>query len=414
MAKNGISNPIPGAIKMLKSSVFTDTFYQHRISQYAVLTQISIILMALNLNAQAALYNNGNLRIHKNGKLGFHTHYINDMPCVDNMGLAGFYGERRLLVSGAYPPAFYDVEIFNPQGLQLAVSLEVGNNLNFIHGDILTNENEKMPAVKFHTNASFTGSTASSKVRGWVKVADRKEFNFPVGDGDHLHPLKMMASTNSYISRCTYFEGIPQGIIPNPASAVVQRKEQIEGIFHHGYWMLEGTDSVKIRLLWNSESEMAQLAGDIKQITLAGWHKIRHRWETLGPVHLQGNLTQGQADSGAFIPDEFAAITFARLKKSNIAVDAGNFLITPNGDGINDFLEIPVTGTSPRNHIKIYNRYGQKVFDLEDYINQFEGTANGNRLIFNPEFSLPGGIYFYLLELIDLGVIHQGFLYLER
>ncbi len=68
--------------------------------------------------------------------------------------------------------------------------------------------------------------------------------------------------------------------------------------------------------------------------------------------------------------------------------------VSPNGDGINDFLYIEGLQNYPDNHVKIINRNGDKVFALTGYNNKdlvFSGKDNSGHY-------LPAGTYFYLID----------------
>ena len=85
--------------------------------------------------------------------------------------------------------------------------------------------------------------------------------------------------------------------------------------------------------------------------------------------------------------------------------------VSPNGDGKHDFFKIENIEEYPGNRLQIYNRWGDKVFDLENYDNvnnNFRGQANvgggGN---------LSDGTYFYVLDSNDGGKL-DGFLILRR
>ena len=71
-------------------------------------------------------------------------------------------------------------------------------------------------------------------------------------------------------------------------------------------------------------------------------------------------------------------------------------VITPNGDGYNDFLDIYCLDDYPKNKLDIFNRYGQLVFTKENYVNRswMPIDANGN--------PLPEGGYFYIIETIHI------------
>ncbi len=64
---------------------------------------------------------------------------------------------------------------------------------------------------------------------------------------------------------------------------------------------------------------------------------------------------------------------------------------TPNGDGINDYWDIPHIYDFPGAEISIFNRDGQLVFHSIDYSHPFNGNYNGKKL--------PVGTYYYLIDL---------------
>lgn len=68
--------------------------------------------------------------------------------------------------------------------------------------------------------------------------------------------------------------------------------------------------------------------------------------------------------------------------------------ISPNNDGINDYLDIEGIACYPDNRLQIFNRYGKMVFSTNNYNqagNFFEGNnQNGNKLV--------TGTYFYVFK----------------
>lgn len=64
---------------------------------------------------------------------------------------------------------------------------------------------------------------------------------------------------------------------------------------------------------------------------------------------------------------------------------------TPNGDGINDYWNIPGLDTYPNAKVNIFNRYGIPVFQSIGYAKPFDGTSNGK--------PLPVGVYYYIITL---------------
>ncbi len=82
--------------------------------------------------------------------------------------------------------------------------------------------------------------------------------------------------------------------------------------------------------------------------------------------------------------------------------------VSPNGDGFNDVFYIANIEEYPDNNLKIFNRWGNKVYEMDSYKNQWRGTWNGNR-------DLPDGTYYYLLELNDeANRVFKGYLEIYR
>lgn len=78
-------------------------------------------------------------------------------------------------------------------------------------------------------------------------------------------------------------------------------------------------------------------------------------------------------------------------------------LLTPNGDGKNDILVFDGLGKFTENSLRIFNRWGNLVYDKVNYQDddeRFDGTYNGK--------PLPAGTYFYILKLRS-GEIKEAF-----
>ena len=96
----------------------------------------------------------------------------------------------------------------------------------------------------------------------------------------------------------------------------------------------------------------------------------------------------------------------------------GEFIIvysqfSPNGDGVNDNFVIENIGNYPDNTLKIFNRWGNIVYKMNSYNNDWNGISNG-RVIVNDSENLPEGTYYYKLELGDGSLPKTGWLYLNR
>jgi len=109
------------------------------------------------------------------------------------------------------------------------------------------------------------------------------------------------------------------------------------------------------------------------------------------------------------IPIAIGTTETPTLADDGIQVHQG---VSPNGDGINDFLQIDNISQYPDNKLMIMNRNGQLVFEAKGYDNSskvFDG--HGNR---NGQMQLPG-TYFYQLDYSVNGITKHktGFIVLK-
>jgi gliding motility-associated-like protein len=373
------------------------------------------LLVGLYGQAQTALYNSGNIRIHDQGQLGFHTDLINDAAFDENVGLAGFYGNNQIYVSGAFTPTFFDTEFAAASGVFLETGINSSNNTNFVFGDILTPRNQSDAYYNFLQNGFYTGDSDISKVDGYAGVTNQQNFTFPVGGGQQLRPLILSSASVNPIAKCAYYFEDPNSPSSLNTSFDTSRKARDIGfVSATEFWRLEGSIPSTISINWNERSDMATLTDDIANILIVGWSKSANQWMILGTTAAVGDLSQGFVSSESFVPDDYDAITFGTIDVPAEFLSLDNFLVSTNGDGINDSFIIPELEQSPNNHLQIYNRFGQMVFDQINYTNQFNGFSNIDNLVIDREQGLPSGVYFYIVSMEDLGLDFQGFLYLTR
>jgi len=144
-----------------------------------------------------------------------------------------------------------------------------------------------------------------------------------------------------------------------------------------------------------------------------GWSKALDLWIDLGSTVQTGDLNSGTVTSSEFLPSDYEVITLGGNKNptpGNI-INLENYILSANGDGINDTLIIENLELSPNNTLRIYNRYGILVYEKENYDNRFDGRSNRNMVIKQPD-GLSAGVYFYVIHLQDLDQVHQGYMYI--
>lgn len=75
-------------------------------------------------------------------------------------------------------------------------------------------------------------------------------------------------------------------------------------------------------------------------------------------------------------------------------------VVTPNGDGFNDYWLITGIEDFPETEVHVFNLYGQEIFQSSDYQNDWGGTFKGN--------ILPNGTYHYVVILKDSDDVIKG------
>ena len=86
--------------------------------------------------------------------------------------------------------------------------------------------------------------------------------------------------------------------------------------------------------------------------------------------------------------------------------------LSPNGDGDNDCLDLTfLNDRTGIDNVQIFNRYGRKVFESSNYVNQFCGQDDdGDRLT--------TGTYFYVIKLSSeddvFGRVAKGYIYISE
>ena len=376
--------------------------------------------MTAVVSGQTALSNNGNLRIHDGGSLGFHTNLINNAPMDTNLGLAGFYGPRTLTVSGFVTPQFYDLELALDNDLQLLVGMDNSNNTNFILGSIRSALTQPDIYYTFLDNSFYTGENDLSKIEGYAAIVNQQSFVFPIGDEEFIRPMILNSESSNLFAKSAYF--LEDAGNPSSIPGVYDTFEvalDVDYVSDVEFWRLEGTVPSTFTISWNERSAMARFTDDATKIIPVGWSKASQQWVNLVGGTPAGTLTEGFVTSETIIPNDYEIITlgvskipYEPLSREVLSLD--NYFVSVNGDGVNDSFFIPELEQYPNNFVQIYDRYGLKVFELENYTDEFVGFSNQDNIPFSEEKGLPVGVYFYTITIPEENLNYQGFLYLAR
>ncbi len=98
-----------------------------------------------------------------------------------------------------------------------------------------------------------------------------------------------------------------------------------------------------------------------------------------------------------------ACAVFTIIAPNELVIPNG---FSPNGDGINDVLEIGAIQLFPNNNLQVFTRWGTSVFEADGYNNEWDGTFNAN--------PVPDGTYFYRFDPGDGTSVLTGFILVYR
>ncbi|MCV9386958.1 gliding motility-associated C-terminal domain-containing protein [Reichenbachiella ulvae] len=88
-------------------------------------------------------------------------------------------------------------------------------------------------------------------------------------------------------------------------------------------------------------------------------------------------------------------------------------VITPNGDGYNDFMEIEGIEDFPTNHVSIFNRWGNLVWETDSYRNNEMGFGGRGNTAFAGG-DLNDGTYFIVIDLGNSAQRQNKFVVIKR
>ncbi|MFY9159257.1 gliding motility-associated C-terminal domain-containing protein [Aquirufa ecclesiirivi] len=88
--------------------------------------------------------------------------------------------------------------------------------------------------------------------------------------------------------------------------------------------------------------------------------------------------------------------------------------ISPNQDGLNDVLVIPGIFRMQPNRLVIYNRWGEVVYEMDNYQNNWGGLTDKTIGLLTNDGRLPDGTYYYMVDFFGKYPNIRTFVYINR
>ena len=175
-----------------------------------------LLLSGFTAGAQTGLTNNGNLQVHtgaqvsitgtlsngsgaglvNNGSLYVKGNLTNAQASM-TVGSGTLYlnGSSAQTIDGTQPFRTANLQTNNAAGITISNELRVAGVHTFASGRITASSSTS--PLTYEDGASYTGSADTRHVNGWVRKIGSDDFDYPVGNGTYLRPVRIHGLSGS-------------------------------------------------------------------------------------------------------------------------------------------------------------------------------------------------------------------------
>lgn len=251
-------------------------------------------------------------------------------------------------------------------------------------------------------DATINGGFDNSYVEGTIVHQGTGNKLFPLGRSNAYLPIELVDVSG--VEPEIAFSVIE----PNPNSSF---DGSLNGVSINQYWNMElisgSFDGSLIKLGINNEN----FVSEIESAVVVQASSLESSFTSLGQSESNGDIISGSVTSDEIGVGPIFTVGSTPIISPETSITVINAL-SPNGDGIHDFLKIMNIGAFPDNTLTIFNRWGDRVFEVKDYDNVnnvFEGFNN-----VNGSDELLDGTYYYVVDKNDGGKTESGFIEIRR
>lgn len=227
-----------------------------------------------------------------------------------------FAGTRTQKIDIKHDANFYNVQIDNPQGVDVTKggtadkNMNVANTLTLTNGNFITNADALIYLSSTNQNV-VSGGSASSFVDGPLRkrISSGGSFNFPVGNGERYGNITLsnVNTTDNWTTQ--YFNNNPKAAI-NPTAAFDSLT--IKDISENEYWVVTRPSGgkAKVGLRWDDQScDMFNTFELVKQRLKIVEYNGSTMWN-VREATASGNATEGLLTTNAAVEDDNYIFTF--------------------------------------------------------------------------------------------------------
>lgn len=275
--------------------------------------------------------------------------------------------------------------------------ITIENELDLADG-VLTTENGSRIIIS--ESAVVTGGSDASHVNGPVYHRGSGDKLFPLGNGSVYLPVELLNVEGSQAEvGVTGIELNGQTLSASPS---------LQAISSNRYWQVDvvsGSVGNAQVILPVRDEDIVTVA---EEVVVAQSNGADQPFESLGRSAFEGTTADGRVTSDRLLSMALLAVGTATGREGIIVYNA----LSPNGDDSNDFLIIGNIENFPDNKFTLFNRWGDKVFEIDNYDNKqrvFRGKTN-----IGGEKDLSSGTYFYTVETEKNQKKTHGFLVVKK
>jgi gliding motility-associated-like protein len=279
-------------------------------------------------------------------------------------------------------------------------NITIENELNLADGVLLSANDAK---IIFTPGAKITGGSDDSHIIGTVYQQGSGDKLFPVGNGTLYLPVEIL-NIEGAAEVAVHVVELKQPLLLKSAG--------LSSVSSERYWEVDvisgSLTNAQVTLPVRDEA----IVSSTDNVVVAQAAALSLPFESLGQTSFSGSATNGKVTSSLAVTSSLLAIGTSTMDelpndKSILVYNA----VSPNGDGLNEFLRISNIEKYANNNVSIFNRWGDKVFEVDGYDNDqrsFRGKSN-----IRDDKELPSATYFYVIDKNDGSEKVTGFLSLK-
>lgn len=367
-----------------------------------------------NLVIKNAVYIKGGVPL---GVFSTHVFIQNRDQYISTLYLTGHKKQHLSLAHGQNIDSLF---ISNPNGFKINGALKIRHYL--LLNTIITLEGDSV--LEIGEQARIESTSDQNYIQGWLKFAGEKVFSYPIGVREKLAPIQ--------IKRLNYkvFEEWSLGISLKAASGNANSLDPYSFSTDHyllrggiatldqkQYWDIKTDYEGHIQIEWPAEQSFYK-EKKVRTKGLAGWNTRSKNWQLIPTTTVNTKKAAYKKTSEKSTAPTLVSVAFPANKYSKwVLCDCiaphtpykalGNFLLTLNGDKINNIVDVSQYPKERIVNFQLYNRQGIMLFktalqDLKSFKDLLKKTTSYT------------GTYYYIVHLKAPKQIEQGYLYLIK